>query len=300
MGNQETPLVSVIIPAYNNGEFIADAIKSVLAQTHGRIECIVVDDGSGDRTPDEVRRFGNRVRYLRQENRGVSSARNLGMNVAAGDYVSFLDGDDVWLPQKVELQMTLFKRRPELGAVYTGLHLTSREGDFTGREDPAPGDFALRNTLLLERPIMSIVTAVIPRHVVKTVGGFDENLSTSADCEFGCRIAMNYPVEAVAKPLVLYRRHESQMHSNPRLTERDMRMVFERLFEDPNLPSEIRPLKNRAYANLYVSLAGAYLRRGDKGRFLIFAARALLRRPDRVFDALRRVSAPKGGVTRAV
>lgn len=296
----QRPLVSVVIPAYNSAAFVADAISSALSQTYQPVECVVVDDGSDDGTADEVARFTDRVRYLSQQNEGVSSARNRGVAAANGQYVSFLDADDLWLPQKIELQMKLFRQQPHLAAVYTGLHLIDTAGDFRGREEPPAGVAAFRNTLLLERPIMSIVTAVLPKIVLERVGGFDEGLSTSADCDLGCRIAMRYPVEAVPRPLVLYRRHADQMHANPETTERDMRLVFERFFADEEVPHDIRRLKNRAYANLFVSLAGAYLMRGNRRKFLEFAARALIRRPDRVLAAVGRLASPGGGVSRAV
>ena len=291
--------VTAVIPSYNHGEFITAAIESVLNQTYGDLECIVVDDGSADGTEDAVAAFGERVRFLRQENRGVSFARNRGAAEASGEYLSFLDADDLWVPQKIERQLSLLEADPRLGAVYSGLHLIGTDGLFRGREDPPPGSVALRNTLLLERPIMSIVTALIRRDAFEDVGGFDPSLSTSADCDLGCRIAMRYPVEGIGLPLYMYRRHLDQMHSDPIATERDMRAIYERFFADPALPSEIRGLRNRAYANLYVSLAGSYLRQGNRKTFLSFVARAFVRRPDRVFDALRRLGRPRGGISRS-
>lgn len=294
-----SPLVSVVIPSFNNGAFVADAIRSVKAQTFRDLECIVVDDGSTDDTEEEVAAFGDYVSILKQENSGVSRARNVGMDLARGRYISFLDADDMWLPRKIERQVSALERDPDLGAVYTGLHLVGTDRGFRGREDPPPGAVALRNTLLLERPIMSIVTGVIRRDVYENIGGFDESLSTSADCDFGCRIAMHYRVEAVHRPLYLYRRHPDQMHSHPVATERDMRIIFDRFFADPSLSPDIRKLRNRAFANLYVSLAGSYLRQKDLSRFMSFAIRAFARRPDRVVDALRRLASPRGGVSRS-
>src|SRR5947209_13220762 len=100
--------VSVIIPTYNHGRFIADAIESVLAQTYPVSEIIVVDDGSTDETQEVVEKFGEKVRYIEQANAGVSAARNTGIENSDGDLVAFLDADDTWLPEKIEKQVAKF------------------------------------------------------------------------------------------------------------------------------------------------------------------------------------------------
>src|SRR5262245_53826716 len=111
------PLVSVVIPAFDAEAFLAETVESVLRQTWRRREVIVVDDGSTDGTPGVVRRFGDAVRYLRQENRGGGAARNAGASAARGDLVSFLDHDDLWAPETLERQVDVLRRRPESGLV---------------------------------------------------------------------------------------------------------------------------------------------------------------------------------------
>lgn len=294
----DRPLVSGIITAYNTESFLSDAIESVLEQTYPSMECVVVDDGSTDGSAAVVERFAGSVRLVRTSNRGVSSARNTGASHASGTHVAFLDGDDVWLPRKIEMQMDVLRADPSVGMVYTGLHLVDEDLHYRGRVDPPAAAVALRNTLLLERPVMSL-TYLLPKEIFEKVGGFEERLSTSADCDFSCRIAAQYRVAPVMKPLLLYRNHSGQMHSDPVRTERDMELVFERLFESDVLPDDLRRLKKRAYANLYVSLAGAYLRQGNRSAMLRYLSKALRMRPDRVADALRRLTTPAGGMTRA-
>src|SRR5690242_5053753 len=109
----ERATVSVIIPAYNSERYIADALRSVLAQTYMPQEIIVVDDGSSDGTARALDPFRSTIRYIYQKNRGEPAARNTGMREAKGDYIAFLDADDLWLPEKLDLQMTYLAAHPE-------------------------------------------------------------------------------------------------------------------------------------------------------------------------------------------
>src|SRR4051794_5813716 len=113
----DRPAVSVVIPTYNYARFIERALVSVLGQTHRPAEVLVIDDGSTDETATVVDRYATRVRYLRQENSGVSAARNAGVESSTGDLVAFLDADDEWVPNKLELQVEALTKRPEAGLV---------------------------------------------------------------------------------------------------------------------------------------------------------------------------------------
>ena len=115
--NQMTPLVTAVVTTYNQGPYIGAALGSVLAQTHRPLEIIVVDDGSTDDTPERVDRSRDRVVYLRQPNQGVAAARNTGVRQATGELIAFLDGDDLWEPEKLELQINAAVRHPESGLI---------------------------------------------------------------------------------------------------------------------------------------------------------------------------------------
>ena len=299
MSSKQRLLVSAVIPAYNAEHFIADAIESVLYQSYRHIECIVVDDGSTDRTGEICRRYGDNIRYIRTENRGVSVARNLGSATAA-TLLAFLNADDIWLPRKIEYQVALFETDPAIGMVYTGYHVVDEHLNFRARFAAPPPYLALRNTLLLERPSVSVAqTGLVSAAAFDAVHGFDPGLSTSADCDLACKIASRYKVAAVDRPLVLYRRHSEQMHHDPVATERDMTRVYDKLFSSEWVPPEILRLRRRARANLHVSLAGSYLIAGNRSAFLKHALRAFVTRPDRVLHAIGRLTSPQGDMKRA-
>jgi len=113
--------VSVVIPTYNYAHFIGEAIESALAQTYLIAEIVVVDDGSTDNTEEVVTAFGEKVRYIRQENSGVSAARNNGAKNSSGDFITFLDPDDAWLPEKIERQIAKFREDDSIGLVHCGM-----------------------------------------------------------------------------------------------------------------------------------------------------------------------------------
>ena len=119
------PRISVVIPAYNAAPYIAAAIDSVVGQTYKDLEIIVVDDGSVDNTAAVLQTYGNKVRYVRQENQGVSSARNHGIRVAQGELIAFLDADDVWFPEKLELQTQFLSAHEEAALVFGDLELVA-------------------------------------------------------------------------------------------------------------------------------------------------------------------------------
>ncbi len=270
------PLVTAIVPVYNGEGFVADAIRSVLAQTYPNVECLVVDDGSTDGSAEAVKTFGADVRYLAKENAGVASARNHGVSHARGELVAFLDADDAWVPKKIEKQVGILRAQPEAGLVYSGMSLVDEKMSPIGELRPAPPALALRNTLLLEQPSATGIgsTALLPAEVFRAIGGFDERLSTSADCDLTCRIALQHPLACIPEPLALYRCHGSQMSSDPTVLEHDMSLIYEKLFVGGRLPPDVVALRRRAYANLYFMLAATALNRRETVRFLGYAVRA--------------------------
>lgn len=287
-----SPLVSVVIPAYNAERFVREAIDSVLAQTYPRLETIVIDDGSADETASVVASCGDRVTLHRQPNGGVSAARNRGIELASGDLVAFLDADDVWHPEKIAAQVDLLVRSPQIGFVYTGYTVVDADLTPVGDTLFAPPNRALRNTLLLEPPVIWVSsTCMFRSDLLEVIGGFDERLSTSADTDLALRAGCCSSVGGIGTSLAFYRQHGNQMHHDPAAMARDMSLVYEKLFA----PGPCRPstaVRARARANLHTTLALTYARDRELSRAARHLFAALGRDPTAVLAAVaRRASA---------
>lgn len=273
-------LVSAVIPVYNGESFVAEAVRSTLDQTHAEVECVVVDDGSTDATPDVVRAIvDDRVRYVRQENAGVSAARNRGIAEARGDYVAFLDADDVWLPNKTARQLRSFRTRPDLSLVVTGYTITDEHlaPRFTVLPSRREIDF-VRLVMLEASGIGLSFTGMAPRALAERLG-FSPRFATAADLELALRLRADGPVEAVIEPLALYRTHSEQMHLDLEAYEDETT----RIFDDWLVPgTSLEHHRRRAKANLYTRLAlyEASRRRWPQARG--HALTAMATRPDRL------------------
>jgi glycosyltransferase involved in cell wall biosynthesis len=276
--------VSVVIPAYNAERFLREAIDSAIAQTVAPIEVIVVDDGSTDGTAEVLASCGGVVRSVRQENGGVSSARNHGARLAVGDAIAFLDADDVWHPQKLERQLPHLEDA-RVGLVHCGVHHVDEAGAILASELDGMSGSVARDLLLLQRNVVVAVgsTALLPREVFELVGGFDEEMSTSADWDLAYRIATRWEIAFVAEPLASYRQHGAGMHLNPDAMQRDMKRGMERAFASE---SAARALRRPALARLHVILAASYLEAGQPRRAFAEAARSVGLDPRQLVRAL--------------
>jgi glycosyltransferase involved in cell wall biosynthesis len=204
------PLVSAVIPAYNTERYLRRAIDSVLAQTYRPIECIVVDDGSTDRSAQIARSYGERVRCIAQRNAGASAARNTGIQAAQGEYIAFLDADDYWLDTKIEHQMRVLADNPGLSLVsthWTWLSSTTdpARADFKGPAfDPAAVQLLPGWDSLLLEPYLGTPTVVVATAVARAVGGFDTALRSAEDVDFFLRVCDDKPYAILKQSLLGY------------------------------------------------------------------------------------------------
>jgi glycosyltransferase involved in cell wall biosynthesis len=217
------PLVSVIIPTLNRPDFLRAALQSVLAQTVGDLEVLVVDDGSAiDPRPVLAALDDGRIRYFRHDaNRGEAAARNTGIRNARGAYVAFLDDDDEWLPDKLHLQLDLFGRSPDAVACVYGGHvaLRGRDGRELAREIPTRrGDLSgeLRERNVIGPPS----TVMVTRRCLERVGLFDESIAYGVDYDMWIRIARDHHFEVVSEVIVRYTVHPGQISHDPFLIAR--------------------------------------------------------------------------------
>jgi len=195
--------VSVIIPSFNRAQQLCTAIASVLSQTVPPLDCIVVDDGSVDGTEERVlREFNGRIRYFHQENRGVSSARNLGIRAARGEWLAFLDSDDEWLPQKLQKQLRFIEEHPEARICQTTEQWT-RKGK---RVNPGvvhkkkDGELFFES---LERCMITPSSVMIQKTLLDEVGLFDESMPVCEDYDLWLRITVTHPVYLLNEELLI-------------------------------------------------------------------------------------------------
>jgi glycosyltransferase involved in cell wall biosynthesis len=238
-GAQLTPKVSVIIPTFNRSVFVKRAIESVLAQTCGDCELIVVDDGSTDDTADVIGAYGNRVHYMHQPNSGVSAARNRGLHVASGELIGFLDSDDLWAPAKIAHQVNaLDALGVDCGACLTDCMITGATPASTSafaraglQVDSEYGELADPFKYILQRrPAIWIPSLLVRRSVLEEIGEFDECLTTTEDTDFIFRLALTTRFCYVSRPLVTIDADRQHSHltdfHHARSTELHARNVY--------------------------------------------------------------------------
>jgi glycosyltransferase involved in cell wall biosynthesis len=203
------PLISCIVPVYNGERYVAAALDSILAQTYRPLEILVVDDGSTDGTREMIASYGERVRYFQQRHAGPGSARNLGVSQARGEFVAFLDADDLWHPEKLARQMARFEARPELDLCVTGgrnfwipevIETDERSRD-PQHTEPWPG-------------YVSSPTLLARRKAFERVGPFDTGLEQGEDRDWFIRAAELGLVKELLPEVLLHRRLHDANISN--------------------------------------------------------------------------------------
>src|SRR5713226_2266618 len=195
------PLVSAIIPTHNRAHIICEAVESVLGQTYSHIEVIVVDDGSTDDTLARLKQYGDRIRVVSQVNSGPSAARNRGIAASRGELIAFLDSDDIWLPQKIELQVALLQRAgasvPCCLCNCTIIYRDDRRSSSFKVSDTTPnrsaGLWMNPAEVFSTRFILFNQAAAIRRAFLDRVGYFDESLLFAEDYELALRLALQGP-----------------------------------------------------------------------------------------------------------
>ncbi|MBO6129676.1 MAG: glycosyltransferase family 2 protein, partial [Pseudobutyrivibrio sp.] len=199
--------VSVIIPTYNREDSVVASILSVLDQTYSNLEVIVVDDGSTDATKEQVLSLNDsRITYHRiEENKGASNARNIGVKLAKNDIVAFNDSDDIWLPNKLELQMNYWNEHPEDILIYCAYEIETPDG-MIRRPVPEDDHDTLSGDIfyyLLYRPAIGTPTMLMRKKLFTELGGFDTSCAAMEDWEFSIRVAREGKIGFIDEPLVL-------------------------------------------------------------------------------------------------
>jgi len=301
------PLVSVVIPSYNRAHVIAETLKSVLAQTYPRVEIIVVDDGSKDATEQAVAPFRDRITYLRQDNQGLAAARNTGLARSSGEYVAWLDSDDLWNPDKLAIQVAILEQRADHALVASDFSAFDQDGFFEYSHargyysviDRTPGGLAgifEEQTLLtlpgLTDPVrvyhgdiyLQLVggnclhppTVVFRRDAATRAGVLDAAFRRDADYEYLIRLSRQGRIAFVDRPLMRYRYSPDQMSSDKYLADIALSrtLVLEALCgRDPSLLGSRAFRRRLGLAHLALAHALSDGRRGPALNHLLLSLR---------------------------
>jgi glycosyltransferase involved in cell wall biosynthesis len=254
--------ISVIIPAYNAANYLADAIDSVLAQTYRNFEIIVVDDGSTDKTYDVIKKnYSKKIKYIYQENKGPSAARNAGIEAAKGEFLAFLDADDIWSSRKLEEQYKTYEQYPKLGVVFTGY--THIDLNKRIKRDYSPPRYNNQKEFLKKLLVRNIVTAsdssvMIRKRCLEDVGLFDPALRGAEDWDLWVRIAVKYQFGALESPFVTIREHaQNATRDAKKLMSYSTRVIVQNLTRCERIftKRELNLLKRKAFSFLYLNAA---------------------------------------------
>ncbi len=204
-------MISVIIPTHNRASFLDEAIRSVLSQDYFTdcpqkpgFELLVIDDGSTDETEEVVRSFGKKVKYVFQRHLGVSAARNHGLRLSSGDFIAYLDSDDLWMEKKIRTQMSFMKAYPKAMMCYTG-EKWIRDGVFVNPRKKHRKYSGWIFEKVLPICLLSLSSSLFRRSVFDIIGDFDESLPACEDYDLGIRLAHRFPVYLIDSPLIVKR-----------------------------------------------------------------------------------------------
>ena len=288
-------VISVITPTYNRARFLPAAVASVLSQTFGDFELIIVDDGSEDNTPDVLKPFlaDRRVRYVYQENQGQSHARNLALKQATGDFIAFLDSDDVWAPDKLEKQLAVFRANSEVDIVHGDEATINEQGSVVSLQNMRRYSGRITRYLLADNSV-SITTALVRRRCFDEMGGFDTSVGVADDYELWLRFSARYCYQYEPGIVASYRVMADQISSDKRrryaANERIIQQFLARYGE------VLSPGERRwGLARFYCRKARYFASAGERGKAVGAIAGALHNAPldSVVWRALYRVAVPR-------
>lgn len=293
------PLISVAIPVYNGEATIRETIESVLNQTFSDFELIVINDGSQDSTLDIVSSIRDpRLKVFSYPNAGLSASRNRGIDHASGEFISFLDADDLWTPDKLEAQLKALQANPQAAVAYSWTNSIDESGKYLRRGCHVTATGDVYEQLLVRNFLENGSNPLIRRQALTAVGKFDESVNAAADRDMYLRLASRYHFVAVPSPQILYRVSANSMSSNVLTQEKASLQVIERAFKQA--PESLQHLKKSCLADIYTYLTFKALavpagrERGlTAARYFWYAVRndpSLLRRRQTVLRVLFKIA----------
>ena len=267
MANKK-PLVSIVMPTYNCAAYLPESIESILAQTYDAYEIVVIDDGSSDNTKLVLEPYSEKIRYIDLgRNEGLPTARNLGIQSAKGEYVAFLDADDIWMPEKLKMSIDQFLKNPDAGMVYSKhINIDSKSQFLEGkiRRTLPSGNIFLQ--LFFEQNFIICSSVVVRKEVFNKTALFDFELENCQDWDMWLRIAFYYKAIGIDVPLVKYRHSSKSLSKNRDNVLKYQKVIIDKIytmFKDSDNGISGKMYKKRLAAH-YAKIGRHYMRTGDK------------------------------------
>ena len=261
--NHKTPTVSIIIPTYNQAQYLGRTIESVLAQSFKDYEIIVINDSSTDTTAQVLKTYPDeRIRIKTMPtNLGPAVTRNVGLEMAQGEFIAFLDSDDLWYPEMLLTMIAYFKGHPGTDIVFGAYHYINEAGQRIGSTGypskfrPKPGADLLPVLVVLGN-IVHMSASMVRYRCFETYGSFDPSLKRSMDWELWIRMAANNcKIDMIDTVVACYRRHTSNITRVPHQMEKAARQVLDKVFSDEALAVRLAGLEHHAYIDAWLRIA---------------------------------------------
>lgn len=248
------PLITVVIPVYNGEKTVRETIDSVLNQTFQDWELIIINDGSTDKTLEIIGSIKDeRIKVFNYPNAGLAASRNRGISLAKGEYISFIDADDLWTPDKLEVQLKALQENPQAVVAYSWTDIIDESSQIIRAGSYITFNGDVYANLLLMNFISNGSNVLIRTEALKEVGKFDESLKSGEDWDMWLRLATRYQFVAVDKPQILYRMSGNSMSANLWRMEEESMQVIELAFD--RAPASLQHLKPSSKGNVYKYLA---------------------------------------------
>lgn len=254
------PLVSIVTPSFNKGQYIEETIQSVLSQDYPNIEYIVIDGGSTDGTRAILEKFTGRIQWVSEPDKGQSDAINKGWMRAKGEIIAYLNADDTYAPGAIRAAVTYLQEHPDIGMVYGDGILTDGVGRVLSKY--RAGEFGLRELFYCRDNILQ-PAVFLRREVYERIGGIDESLHLAMDLDYWIRVGLRFRVAYLPQPLATAKIYgEAKSVALMHQYVADYEHILAKIFSDPDLPPELAAEKNAVYTWVYTKGGLDYLHLG--------------------------------------
>jgi glycosyltransferase involved in cell wall biosynthesis len=261
------PIVSIIIPNYNHAQFVGDAINSVLDQDYRNFEIIVVNDGSTDNSHEVINNFGDQVRYIRQENQGLSAARNTGIKHAKGSYIGVLDADDMYEPAFLSTMMSTLLENPTADGIYCGYQFVDQSNNLLPQIEARAIPSNELYHVLLDGDFLVPESMFVRRYCYDWAGPFDTSLRACEDWDMWLRISKKFRIIHTTQILTRHRILQGSMSTDPeRMLNNRLAVLKKHMGAEPIGEKKEAGLRRRAYGRAYLGSCVEYLQAGEQAQ----------------------------------